>query len=168
MDSDHEHLAKMILLVNALNWPHYSSRLHPLNVYPKVRNHYLYSFGYKKNHVNQSSSGRVMLYVYEGVIRVGCAAVTLCGFSFARDGRDAANGLFDAAHSFDCCADRSRVFLRRAYAPYYALQFRAAMMKRACRATGECGSASKIISTAAGNGGGSSKSSAVVLTPNDR
>jgi hypothetical protein len=98
-----------------------------------------------------------MLYIYEGVIRVGCAAVTLCGFSFARDGRDAANGLFDAVHSLDCCADCSEVFLTPTRAPYYEPRFRAAMMRRACHATGERGSASKIISTAAGYGDGSSK-----------
>ena len=65
-------------------------------------------------------------------------------------------------------------FLRPACAPYYEPQFRAAMMKHACHATGKRGSASKIISIAAGYGDGSSKSSAVVkvrfvvLTPKDR
>lgn len=91
-----------------------------------------------------------MLYVYEGVIRVGCAAVTLCGFSFARDGRDAANGLFDATHSLDCCAGCSKVFLTPSVCAALRTVVRAAMMKRACHATGECGSASKIISIAAG------------------
>jgi hypothetical protein len=65
-------------------------------------------------------------------------------------GRDAANGLFDAVHSLDCCADCNECFLMPAYAPYCEPQFRAAMMKRACHATGEPGSAFKIISIAAG------------------
>ena len=87
----------------------------------------------------------------------GDAAVTLCGFSLARDGRDAANGCSTLCIASIAVQTAANSFLRPACAPYYEPQFRAAMMKRACHVTGERGSASKIISIAAGYGDGSSK-----------
>src|ERR1700683_4646938 len=100
----------MILLVNALNWP-FSLRCRILRMHSAKSEITICSHSITDSlRVNQSSPGRVMLYIYEGVIRGGCAAATLCGFSFARDGRDAANGSFDAVHSLDCCADCSEFF----------------------------------------------------------
>ena len=65
--------------------------------------------------------------------------------------------MFDVAHSLDRCADCSEFFLTPSIRTVYEPQFRAAMTKRACQATGERDSASEVISIAAGYGDGSSK-----------
>jgi hypothetical protein len=65
--------------------------------------------------------------------------------------------MFDVVYSLGRCADGSEFFLTPSIRTVYEPQFRAAMTKRACRATGERGSASKIINIAAGYGDGSSK-----------
>lgn len=101
----------MILLVEAVNWP-FSLHGRILRMH-STKSSITLSGQLITNalRVNQLSSDRVMLYIHMKVSSGGCAAVTLCSFSFARDGRDATNGSFDAAHSLDCCADCSELFL---------------------------------------------------------
>jgi hypothetical protein len=101
----------MILLVKAVNWPFsLHGRIHRMH---STKSSITLSGQLITNdlRVNQLSSDRVMLYIHMKASSGGCAAVTLCSFSFARDGREATNGSFDAAHSLDCCADCSELFL---------------------------------------------------------
>lgn len=88
---------------------------------------------------------------------MGYAAVALGGFSPVRDGRDAAIGCSTLCIASIAVQTAANSFLRPAYAPYYEPQFRVAMMKLGCHATGERGNASKIISIAAGYEDGSSE-----------